>query len=568
MISRSSPRRPRLARLATLLAVATAAGLAACGGGADSTAVSGGPNGGTVIVSTNVEPNTLLPQLTSGIQGAAVVAQVFDRLAEIGDSLNSVGDVGFRPRLARAWRWAPDSLSIAFQLDPRARWHDGKPVRAADVKFTFDVAVDPATGSSSAALLSNIDSVSTPDSLTAVFWYKRRTPQQFYEATYELWVIPQHLLGNVPHAQLATAPFGRAPVGTGRFRFVSWTPGQRLEIAADKDNYRGRAHLDRVVWVVTPDISAATISLINGNADFLEIMRSEYLGQLARNKAVRVVPYPGLVYMFLLFNERAADGSGRPHPLFADRELRRALTMAVDRRRVTTSVYDSSAEVGIGPATRAIFPDWPKLRQIPYDPVRARQLLDSLGWTDPDGDGVRAKNGTPLAFSIVVPTSSAPRARAAVVIQEQLRAVGAQVTIDGMEMNASVERQRSRRFDATISGFANDPSPGGVRQTWGALGAAPGGSNWGAYVNPAFDAAVESALDANDPARSRAQWLRAYQTIIDDAPAIWLFEPHLVAGAHQRLHLTRLRADGWWIGLADWTIPPGERIGRDRVGLR
>jgi peptide/nickel transport system substrate-binding protein len=95
-----------------------------------------------------------------------------------------------------------------------------------------------------------------------------------------------------------------------------------------------------------------------------------------------------------------------------------------------------------------------------------------------------------------------------------------------------------------------------------------GGSNYGNYESPIFDTAVDSALGASSPARSRAHWLRAYQTIVDDAPAVWLFEPRLVAGAHRRLRLTGLRADAWWAELDRWGIPLAERIGRDRVGVR
>ena len=130
-------------------------------------------------------------------------------------------------------------------------------MRAADVKFTFELYVDPATGSPTAPLLANIDSVSTPDSLTAVFWYKRRTPQQFFDAAYQMWIVPMHLLRATPHNRMVATPFGRRPVGSGRFRFEKWEPRQRLELVADEDNYRGRANLDRVVWTVSPDFSPA-----------------------------------------------------------------------------------------------------------------------------------------------------------------------------------------------------------------------------------------------------------------------------------------------------------------------
>jgi peptide/nickel transport system substrate-binding protein len=120
-----------------------------------------------------------------------------------------------------------------------------------------------------------------------------------------------------------------------------------------------------------------------------------------------------------------------------------------------------------------------------------------------------------------------------------------------------------------MGGWRVEPSPAGIRQTWGMIGArTSGGSNYGSYESAAFDARVDSALGTNSPDRSRTYWLRAYQTIVDDAPAVWLFEPRLVAGAHRRLRLATLRADAWWAELDEWSIPLAERIGRDRVGAR
>jgi peptide/nickel transport system substrate-binding protein len=526
-------------------------------------------NGGTVVIATAADPGTLMPPLATGIQADVVIDQLFDRLAEIGDSLHVTGDRGFEPRLARRWTWARDSLSIAFTIDSAARWHDGQPARAADVKFTFDLYTDPAVGAHKAPLLGNIDSVSVQDSLTAVFWFKRRGSQQFLDATYHMKILPRHLLDSVPRAKLATSAFARNPVGTGRFRFRAWVPGQRVEIAADPDNYRGRAHLDRLVWSIAPDFAATTIMLVTGSADFLEQLTPDAVKQVMDNDALRVVPYQGTSYAFLQFNLHAADGSARTHPLFGDRELRRALAMAVDKQRITTNVFDTLAVPAVGPFSRVVFKGWQQIRPIPHDVAAARALLDSLGWRDTNADGVREKGGARLAFTILAPTSSATRRRSAVLLQEQFRAVGADVKVEQIEITAFGERQRSHKFDATMSAWTTDPTPSGLRQTWTTVGArASGGSNFGSYESPAFDAAVDSALSASDPRRADTAWLHAFQTIVDDAPGVWLYEPLNVAGAHRRIRLAPLRADEWWAHLADWWIPSRDRIGRDRVGLR
>ena len=524
--------------------------------------------GGTVVVATAADPGVLLPPLATSTQASAPIDQIYDRLADIGDSLNTIGDRGFRPRLSDRWTWARDSLSVSFHLAPDARWHDGQPVRARDVAFSFGLYTDPATASPLAPLLSNVDSVTATDSLTATFWYKRRLPTQFFDVTYNLYVLPEHLLARAPRQQLGSTEFAQHPIGSGRFRFVSWTRNQRLELAADASNYRGRPKLDRVVWSVAPDFGTATIQLLAGDADFFENLRPESFGQTARLRTVRLVPYPSLDYGFLQFNLRAADGSARPHPLFADRDLRRALTIAVDRDRIVRNAFDSLADVAIGPVPRALFPDWRQLHQLPYNVAAARAMLDTLGWV-PGADGTRSKGGVRLAFTVLVPTSSAVRQRLAVLLQEQFRVVGARVTVQPLDLNAFSTRERARSFDAVVGGWHTDPSPVSIRQTWGTAGSrAAGGSNFGSYESLAFDAQIDSALFTTDLARARPHWLRAYQTIVDDAPAIWLFEPRLVAGVHRRIRVVGLRADGWWSRLGDWSIPASERIGRDRVGLR
>ena len=125
--------------------------------------------GGTLAISVGGDPDVLIPSLVSILQASQITDMIYDRLADIGDSLNIVNDAGFTPHLADHWTWSADSLSIAFHIDPRAKWHDGQPVHSNDVRFTFQSITDSTLGSPVAALIANIDSVSTPDSATAVF---------------------------------------------------------------------------------------------------------------------------------------------------------------------------------------------------------------------------------------------------------------------------------------------------------------------------------------------------------------------------------------------------------------
>src|SRR4051812_48433687 len=150
--------------------------------------------GGTIVISSSADADILFPPLTLSVQGRQVVDQVFDNLADIGPALNTVGDAGFTPRLADSWRWAADSLSVAFHINPKARWHDGAPVRADDVRYTFQLVKDTSLASPLSSNLDNVDSVSVPDSLIAVVWFHQRAPDAFFKAASPVAILPSHLL--------------------------------------------------------------------------------------------------------------------------------------------------------------------------------------------------------------------------------------------------------------------------------------------------------------------------------------------------------------------------------------
>jgi peptide/nickel transport system substrate-binding protein len=535
----------------------------------DVTPTTAGPNdvGGTMVIAGTSEPGTLMPALVASQIDRQITDLLYDRLADIGDDLNTVGDKGFRPQLAERWEWGKDSLSIMFHLNPRARWHDGVPVRASDVRYSVVITKDPALGSTALPLTTNIDSVSVRDSLTAVAWFKRRTPEQFYDLVYQVPIVPEHILGNTPTAQLKTAEVARRGIGSGRFRLTRWDAGQRVELVADTANYRGRAKLDRVVYVVNPDFNSAATRFFAGDGDLFEQLRPEQIVKMRGDTVRRAIRYPTLQYGYLIFNSVDPKQPARPHPIFGDRAVRRALSMAVDRRAMLRNVFDTLGQPLYGPFPRSISVADTTLPQLPFDTARARALLDSAGWTL-GADGVRSKNGRRLEFSITTPSSSATRHQYAILLQDAFRRVGAAVKIDESDIASYIAKQNAHGYDTELFTFGTDPSVGGFKQSWSTAGIAKDGANYAAYSNPVVDALLDSATASFDPARTKSYARHAFETIIEDAPAIWLYEPPTVLGLNKRIHGTTMRADGYWSGLADWWIPAAQRTARDKIGLR
>jgi len=520
---------------------------------------------GTLVVAALGEPATLLPPVTDQQLARDVHDQLFLKLADVGMSANTIGDADFEPQLAQRWEWE-DSLTLVFHLHPDARWHDGRPVTAGDVAFTFAAYTDSQVNSPARPALARIAGVTARDSLTAVFRFSQAFPEMFYEAVHHLRVLPQHLLGDLPRGQWSTAEFGRAPVGNGPYRLASWTPGVALTLTADTGFFLGRPHLARLVWRFQPDLAAAVNLVVAGDADAIEVLVSPDNVRRARETPhLALYPYPGLAYGYLGFNLRANGGASRPHPVFGDREVRRALTMAVDRERMRANALGELAKVPPGPIP-TLWPLWePRPRALRYDTAAARRLLAERGWVDRDGDGVREKAGVPLAFAIMLPSTSGLRRQYARLLQEQLARVGAKVAIDEVDGPVYGERTAAGRFDAYLGAWNVDPTPStGIGGIWtsGAIGRA----NHGGYANPAFDDLVARASSgAGSPDSVRALWRRALETFNDDAPAVVLFAMDNVAAVHARVADVRIRPDSYWALVRTWRIPADRLIARDRV---
>src|SRR5256714_14914062 len=218
--------------------------------------------GGTVVIATTNDPGTLFPPATATTEAKQITEQIYDYLADVGPDLDTRNEKSFRPQLADRWRWSGDSLLLFFHINPQAKWHDGKDVTAQDVRFTFAINKNPALASGVASELSDIDSVTAADSLTPVFWFHRRSPTQFlYAAPHMLFLPAPPLVKNPPPRLREDAP---PPIGSGRFRLRRWNKGASVEIVSDTSNYRGRAKLDRVIWSVSLDNTAAVTSLLTG----------------------------------------------------------------------------------------------------------------------------------------------------------------------------------------------------------------------------------------------------------------------------------------------------------------
>ena len=517
---------------------------------------------GTAVAAFYSDATTLFPPIAETDLDYALSDQLFLKLADVGPEMNTERDNGFVPLLAKSWRFE-DPVTISFTLDPAARWHDGVPVRAPDVVFTFDTYRDPKVSSPARSRLKEIASVTARDSLTVVFRYRRVYPEQFFDAVYHMRIIPSHLLDSIPAERLSTAPFTRNPVGNGPFRFVRWNSGESGELAADSAFFLGRPGLRRFIWRVAPDPATGVTQLVAEEADLLHyvIPTDANIRLLEESDHLELVQFRSNTYNYVAFNLKDPERPNEPHPLFADRNVRRAIVMSVDTDKMIRAVLGDFGERLPGPFTRILWIWNDDYARLPYDTARARALLSSNGWRDSDEDGVLDRDGRRLSFAIALPSSSTSRVQSAVIMQEQLRQAGIEMKIDRLEFGTYIDRLNDGRFDAQFASVAQDPSLVSL-EDWTTAGL--DGFNYGSYVNPEVDRLVRDALNTDDRSVAIVTWKKAIDLINDDAPAVWAYLPKIAAAVHTRFENVSFRPDAWWSTLWTWRVDPSHLIQRDR----
>ena len=230
--------------------------------------------GGSVVIITGEHATAPVP--TIGDQTTAnndVADQLFLRLAipEAGRPMS--GDDGFRPQLARSWS-RQDSVTLVFELDRRARWHDGTPVTSRDVVFTFERALDRTLAPVQAGLLHQIESVRAEGEHRVVFRFRSAYSDQLFDATHYVAPIPAHLIAGIPPGELLRSAYVRAPVGSGPFRWVRSVPGEFIELAAVPDHFLGRADISRLLFRTVTDPDARINMMLSGEGDALSVLTS------------------------------------------------------------------------------------------------------------------------------------------------------------------------------------------------------------------------------------------------------------------------------------------------------
>jgi peptide/nickel transport system substrate-binding protein len=412
--------------------------------------------------------------------GAPAVAETlaFERLTR------NDADGHTRPRLLEDWSVAADGLSWRLRVRPDVRFPDGSLMTSADVTSAFETAIANPAIRDLSVCLSDVISVVARGDHDVVVSLKRRC---------------SYLLDDLDRPVIRRAKDGRTRIGTGAFSVIS-SSKEEIVLEANRHYFGGRPAIDRVVVRPFDALRTAWAEMMRGRVDFLSEVGPDTAGFLSDQRSVEVRSFPGFYVYALTLNSA--------RPMFKAPEVRRALSLAVDRALL---VQEGLKGRGV-PADSPVWPrHWAHDHTAPapaFDPARASALLRAA---DPGG----------ITFTCLVPANFAILERVGLILQQQLGSAGVRVRLESLQSDAVTRRVVSGDFDAAVLPILGGPSATVFHRFWHSPAGSPRWNFWG-YRDARVDAALDAALEARDD-RQFGESIRRFESAVrDNPPAIFL----------------------------------------------
>lgn len=481
--------------------------------------------GSTLIVGSLEEPGNLnaISALPHHYPEHVPLTLLYDSLTEFLPD----GKIG--PRLAESWQTSPDGLTFTFKLTDRAKWPDGRPVTADDVKFTFDAMMNPDT-KASAEGVETVKSVEVADPRTVVITLKQVTPH-FLARAGARGIIPKHLLEG---QDIAKAAYNKQPISSGPYRFVSWTPGQAIVMEANPDYWRGAPKIGRVIFKIIPDQNVVLTQLRSGEINYA-LLEPRNLAAVQNIPGLKLYESPTPRFFDIAPNYTRG--------LFDDLKVRRAIMHGIDRQAIVEKVLLGKGAVihaNTAPVSWAHNPNVPK---YPYDKARAAALLQEAGWA-PGADGVLQKGGRRLAFAVMINNYDRTLEQALTVAQQNLKEIGVELSIDRVEPGVFNARRSAKDFDALARVWnpVYDPDQAGLLVT----------GNFYGYSHPEVDRLARAALATNDQAERKQLYDELQVVLANDLPRLWLYTENELHVVSDRISGVQPHPVGLFWNLKDW----------------
>lgn len=538
--------------LALFLAVLMTAALAGCGGGSND-------NSSSVIIGQSSEVANLNPMIQPRTPDSNVQCLIFDYLVIPDENLNYVGD------LAKDWDISDDGTVYTFHLQEGVKWHDGEDFNADDVVFTLTSLASPEyTGGNEGRVMSikgaaeyqegtadSVEGIKKIDDYTVEITLT--SPNAAFLSNMYVSMLPEHILAEESPADWGNDDFNRAPIGTGKYKFVEWKAGQYISLERNDDYFGTMPSIENVMVQFGADTTLVA-ALLNGEIDVLYNLPSTEIENVEAVDGVSVYNYEMMSVYYIGLNQLV--------PALSDLRVRQALAYALDKQTIVDTVYGETATVADD-----IFPDnhWshnPDVTKYEYNPEKAKSLLEEAGYTMNDSTGYYEKDGQILHLTYDMSTSTDGR-QVAALIQQYWKAIGVEMEVIEQDFatlayskllpNNATEETTADSFQCYTLGFGVEADP----EEYNAyLSTSTGAGSWNFihYSNPEVDELFKQQLLETDPDARADCFHQIAKIISDDVPWIPMYNKATSAGLSDRVQNFTADFRGVNFQIEKWTL--------------
>lgn len=476
---------------------------------------------GILVVGLESNPTNLDPRLSTDAASSRIDDLLFNRLFRKDPNGEPVKD------LVEKWE-QPDPLTYVFRIRKGVRFHDGRLLDARDVQYTFESLLDPSLGSPLRGSYQMISSIESPDPWTVVF--KLQEPFASFLVNLDMGILPR--------PESAKPEGDPTPmVGSGPFCFVSWDHGSEVRLRANADYYEGAPRIREVRFKIVPDNTVRILELKKGAVHLLvNEIEPEVLPSLEKDPRFIVEKRQGTNYSYLGFNLR--------DPILKSLKVRQAVACAINREDIIKYLLGGLA----APATGVLSPlNWaydPDVTTVPFDPQKAKRLLDEAGYPDPDGEGPKER------FSLSYKTSQNElRRRIGEAMQSQLDEIGIEMQIRSYEWGTFYSDIKKGNFQIYTLTWVGVTDPDIYSYLFASQSTPPTGANRGYYRNPEVDRLLKQGRVTQDRNKRKSIYGQVQRILARDLPYVSLWYSVNVAVMDSRIRGFQLFPDGSLISL-------------------
>jgi peptide/nickel transport system substrate-binding protein len=485
------------------------------------------------------------------------------------------GKITFLPNAARNWKFSENGQTVTFHLRNDALWEDGKKVTSYDFKFTYNLYKNPKIASSRQHYLNDLlllpdgtadiqRAVETPDDSTLVLHFNKPMAAEIVLDHFnDLMPVAEHVFKNISPDEIRTRASEIPVISAGPFKIKKWIRQQSLELVSNPSSTLPHpAIVNNMIFLVVPEYTTRLAMLKSGQIDAMLSaggINPKDLKELTRSspsvviKPVKNRYFDSIVWLNIDGESYRRSHQIKPHPLFGDQMVRRALTLAIDRQSIIDGFmgpeHATIVNTSLSPAYRELADA--SLDPYDYDPKKASALLRDDGW-HPGPDGILQKNGRKFSFELAAPVGNPRRNYAATIIQQNLREIGIECRLKFDEGLVFNKNQNEFRYDAALSGMAAETLPFQLI-IWGS-NFAERPFNSSAFQHQELDTIIAELSNPLSSERSVALWKRYQKILHDEQPRTFLYYYDELEGFSSRIQNADVNMISTLYNVYDWGV--------------